>query len=76
MKNVYDVLKQKEADRDRVQGEIDALRLTIPLLEDEKSTSEVESDHPATQDSNENPDSSSQSASSGGWLDRWKMASR
>jgi hypothetical protein len=67
MKNVYDVLRQKEADRDRVQAEIDALRLTIPLLEEEKNTSEVVPDHVPSQ---------TQPAGGGGWLDRWKTASR
>lgn len=76
MKNVYDVLRQKEADRDRVQAEIDALRLTIPLLEEEKNTSEVAPDQVSSQDASESSDSSSQPASGGGWLDRWKTASR
>lgn len=75
MKNVYDVLRQKEADRDRVQAEIDALRLTIPLLEEEKSTSEVAPDHVPSEDANESS-ASSQPASGGGWLERWKTASR
>lgn len=76
MKNVYDVLRQKEADRDRVQAEIDALRLTIPLLEEEKNTSEVVPDHVPSQDASESSDSSTQPAGGGGWLDRWKTASR
>ena len=76
MKNVYEVLRQKEADRDRVQAEIDALRLTIPLLEEEKNTSDVASDHVPSGEANESSDSSSQPASGGGWLERWKTASR
>jgi hypothetical protein len=32
MKNVYEVLRQKETDLARVQAEIEALRLVIPLL--------------------------------------------
>jgi hypothetical protein len=76
MKNAYDVLRQKEADRDRVQAEIDALRLSIPLLEEQNGTPEAEPDRTVTQDSGESADSSSQSPSGGGWLDRWKMASR
>jgi hypothetical protein len=75
MKNVHEVLRQKEADRDRVQAEIDALRLAIPLLEDEQNRSEVGTDRSSSQDPNENPDLSAQPVT-GGWLDRWKMASR
>ena len=36
MKNIYEVLRQKEADAARVRGEIDALRLVISLIEDEE----------------------------------------
>jgi len=32
MKNIYDVLRQKESDLIRVRGEIEALRFAIPLL--------------------------------------------
>ena len=32
MKNPYEVLKQKEADMGRIQKEIEALNLVIPLL--------------------------------------------
>jgi hypothetical protein len=32
MKNAYEVLKQKEADMGRIQKEIEALHLVIPLL--------------------------------------------
>ena len=32
MKNPYEVLKQKEADMGRIQKEIEALHLVIPLL--------------------------------------------
>lgn len=44
MKNIYEVLRQKEADLARVQGEVDALRLVISLLiedEEEVPTPEV-----------------------------------
>jgi hypothetical protein len=76
MKNVHEVLRQKEADRERIMAEIDALRLAIPLLEDEQNTSKVGPDHPSFQNSHENAEPSAQSASGGGWLDRWKTASR
>lgn len=32
MKDIYDVLRQKETDLERVRGEIEALRFVIPLL--------------------------------------------
>jgi hypothetical protein len=35
VKNVCDVLRQKEADCTRIQGEIEALQLVIPLLTDD-----------------------------------------
>jgi hypothetical protein len=35
VKNVRDVLRQKEADCTRIQGEIEALQLVIPLLTDD-----------------------------------------
>ena len=34
MKDVQEILRQKEAECERVHKEIDALRLVIPLLED------------------------------------------
>lgn len=34
MRDIYDVIRQKEADLERVQREIDALRLSAKLLED------------------------------------------
>lgn len=33
MKDIHELLQEKEMDRARVQKEIDALRLVIPLLE-------------------------------------------
>lgn len=44
MKNIYEVLRQKEVEIARVQGEVDALRLVISLLiedEEEVPTPEV-----------------------------------
>jgi hypothetical protein len=35
VKDVRDVLRQKEADCTRIQGEIEALQLVIPLLNDD-----------------------------------------
>lgn len=34
MKNINDVLKQKELLLDRVQRELEALRIVVPLLEE------------------------------------------
>ena len=36
MKDIYEMLRQKESDCARVQAEIEALRLVIPLLDGEK----------------------------------------
>jgi hypothetical protein len=38
MKNVYDVLRQKEQQLVTMQKEVDALRIVAPLLEDEVKT--------------------------------------
>lgn len=35
MKNIYDVLRQKEQQSEQLQKEIDALRLTIKILDSE-----------------------------------------
>jgi hypothetical protein len=39
MKDIYDVIRQKEADLERIQHEIEALRLSAKLLEDNVRTS-------------------------------------
>jgi hypothetical protein len=40
MKDVYEVLRQKEADTERVRREIRALLLVIPMLVDERKSPE------------------------------------
>jgi hypothetical protein len=40
MKDVYEVLRQKEADAERVRREIRALLLVIPMLVDERQLPE------------------------------------
>jgi hypothetical protein len=40
MKDARDVLRQKETDRARIQSEIEALQLVIPLLTDDLQQSE------------------------------------
>jgi len=37
MKNVYEVLRQKELDMSRLQNEVLALRVAAPLLEDSEA---------------------------------------
>ena len=39
MKNVYEVLRQKELELARLEKEVEALRVAAPLLSDEKETS-------------------------------------
>jgi hypothetical protein len=36
MKNIYDVLRQKEQEIERLKKEIEALRVVAPMLMDEK----------------------------------------
>ena len=38
MKNVYEVLRQKELELARLEKEVEALRVAAPLLSDEKDT--------------------------------------
>jgi len=39
MKNVYEVLRQKELELTRLEKEVEALRVAAPLLSDEKELS-------------------------------------
>ncbi len=36
MKNIYDVMRQKELEIERLKKEIEALRLVAPMLEDKE----------------------------------------
>jgi hypothetical protein len=45
MKNVYEVLRQKELELARLEKEVEALRVAAPLLSDDK---DVASDVPTT----------------------------
>jgi hypothetical protein len=47
MKNIYDVMRQKELEIDRLKKEIEALRLVAPMLEDKEPTREIASSTPA-----------------------------
>jgi hypothetical protein len=46
MKDARDVLRHKEIDRARIQSEIEALQLVIPLLTDDQD--QAESTNPAS----------------------------
>ena len=41
MKNVYEVLRQKEMELTRLEKEVEALRLVAPLLNEEKDNGEA-----------------------------------
>ena len=41
MKNVYEVLRQKEMELTRLEKEVEALRLVAPLLSEEKEATEI-----------------------------------
>jgi hypothetical protein len=41
MKNVYEVLRQKEMELTRLEKEVEALRLVAPLLSEEKEISDI-----------------------------------
>ena len=41
MKNVYEVLRQKELELTRLEKEVEALRVAAPLLSDEKELAEA-----------------------------------
>jgi len=56
VKNIYEILRQKELDCARLENEIQALRLAIPLLAEE---------HPAPEAREEEDESFSTQASTG-----------
>jgi len=43
MKNIYDVMRQKELEIERLKKEIEALRVVAPMLEDKEATREMTS---------------------------------
>lgn len=47
MKNIYDVMRQKELEIERLKKEIEALRLVAPMLEDKEPAREMTSPSPA-----------------------------
>jgi hypothetical protein len=46
MKNVYEVLRQKELELARLEKEVEALRVAAPLLSEENKESSVEAPKP------------------------------
>lgn len=49
MKDIYEVLRQKEFDLARVRGEVDALLLVLPLLEETDHLAVAAPEPPAPQ---------------------------
>ena len=47
MKNVYEVLRQKELELTRLEKEVEALRVAAPLLSDEKEQQLAEAPKPS-----------------------------
>ena len=41
MKNIYDVMRQKELDIERLKKEIEALRMVAPMLEDKEPARDI-----------------------------------
>ena len=76
MKNVYEVLRQKEADRVRIQSEIEALRMVIPLLDenasDAENSEEFRQETPRDTLASEDVAAMPEKQSTGSW---WKIAS-
>jgi hypothetical protein len=65
MKNVYEVLRQKELEVSRLEKEVEALRVVAPLLSED---GEAEDDQPTLQRAvNETPQ-----PDHSGWQDRGK----
>jgi hypothetical protein len=48
MKDIYSLIRQKEADLERIQHELEALRLSAKLLEDDSRPSSAASSNSAT----------------------------
>ena len=47
MKNIYDVMRQKELEIERLKKEIEALRVVAPMLEDRETAPITTSSAPA-----------------------------
>jgi hypothetical protein len=70
MRDVYEVLRQKELEMSRLQKEIEALRVAAPLL---LADGEAEDDHQATLQREVNdPPQQARVAASGGRLNKFQ----
>jgi len=47
MKNIYDVMRQKELEIERLKKEIEALRVVAPMLEEKEVAREITTSAPA-----------------------------
>ncbi len=66
MKDVYEVLRQKELEQSRLENEVEALRVVAPLLsEDREAENDNQPTLPRAVNETPQPDHS-------GWLDRLK----
>lgn len=50
MKNIYELMRQKEIEFDRVRNELQALRIVAPLLEEELTAAVLPAPPPAGTD--------------------------
>jgi len=48
MKNIHEVMRQKELEIERLKRELEALRMVVPLLEDKEGAREVAASAPAS----------------------------
>ena len=55
MKNVYEVLRQKELELARLEKEVEALRVAAPLLSDDKELADAPKPTLATSTSSQQP---------------------
>ena len=63
MKNVYEVLRQKEMELTRLEKEVEALRLVAPLLSEEKEMTDSEMGKPALATAVNGPQATSSNSS-------------
>ena len=49
MKNIYDVMRQKELEIERLKQEIETLRMVIPILSDDEPEREILRSYSASQ---------------------------
>ena len=82
MKNVYEVLRQKELELARLEKEVEALRVAAPLLSDDKDATDMPKPTLATSSGSQQPiripapavNATPQPARAAGWQDtakRW-----